>query len=852
MDYDMKNRWLKLTCAGLALLMLSLTAIACPAKDNGNAKVPEVTLKRVASNNLNLPGEVVTNIATPEDGAIVVNGNLRLSVPPGAVSAQAPVTIKRCTQTPAAMTSAKADAKQVIIMSDLYDVGPDNIQFNKPVQVTIPYDETLLPAGSNESQIGPIFFDGQNWVPLERDIDTVNNLVSFQTKSFPGSWLLLGATAGSVGWPVYVAVGAVGAVAWYFAAPAVKSQIKQDPVFWGNAASYVTPKDPTVQKWAGFMKIGFIGDNKNIDVKDLLNNPEALQRFNTNVASKDCYIQCVDGTAATAFNYQTTQYGENWKMPADFFNSNLTGDCKNVANAMASVFRYYGYTVKCVDGYSNGARHGWAELIIDGKPYYVGAHAEIMPLDKAIKEYNLARSLKTNGASSMWDEKGQKPYKSQWWLTELKVAVDKTKAYPGGQVVIDVLGAAGISLDINLTLANPDDSETKYKGTTDKETGIFRLTIPLKKDALPGAYIVSAFSTFNEQQIVGADIFYVEIPVLTANMITSQYAPGDTVIINVNINPPLETRIEVQGLDGRWMTDKDGFAFPSFPIAKDAKPGNYSFVINAPLIGLSTTVPFTVTLPPGLTVNISPSQAKPGDVIVAKVSIQPPAIAKITVKGYDGRWQTDKNGIVSISLPVSKTVAPGKYELVVQAPDLALAGSATYTVALAQVNTAVNAVVAQLTIGAEGSNDTGDYEASLTLSGYTIKGTLDGNYEVHATGRANSDTMDIYYDFIISKDLTKAISGSVSVIADSGENSYFEFSNLPRNTDFEANMKTDNGLDCIAFGLTGTAVTGHYSTVNVQDPALGNVTRYFANENSEILVVLFAASDEQLQQLLEN
>jgi hypothetical protein len=95
------------------------------------------------------------------------------------------------------------------------------------------------------------------------------------------------------------------------------------------------------------------------------------------------------------------------------------------------------------------------------------------------------------------------------------------------------------------------------------------------------------------------------------------------------------------------------------------------------------------------------------------------------------------------------------------------------------------------------------------------------------------------------------MSGSASLIADSGQNCYFEFSNIPRDTDFETQMKAEYGLDCIAFRLNGTAVAGHYSTVNVQDPEFGSITRYFAKDNSEIFVVLFADTVEKLQEILD-
>lgn len=81
----MKKLWQQLVCIGLALITITLTAASC--QSNGEqTSVPVVELNRVAPNNLDLAGRTETELATPEEGALLVNQGARLWVPPGAVN----------------------------------------------------------------------------------------------------------------------------------------------------------------------------------------------------------------------------------------------------------------------------------------------------------------------------------------------------------------------------------------------------------------------------------------------------------------------------------------------------------------------------------------------------------------------------------------------------------------------------------------------------------------------------------------------------------------------------------------------------------------------------------------------
>src|SRR4030042_929370 len=484
----MKKRWLKSVCIGLVLITASINLAACDlfggSNDNGgntetpvvSTEVPVVDMFRVALNNLDLPGIVEVVLATPGEGALLVNENLRLWVPPDAVAQDTPVTVEKFLEPPEALTSTEDNAIEVAIISEFYDLGPDNTRFDNPVKVTLAYTEDILPAGADENEIAPIYFNGQNWVVLECQLDTVNNTVSFETEAFPGVIVAVafGIPLGKVAVAgiTTVTVGVLGYLGYLGYGHYVK-----DPVHWGKAGEYVTPNDPTVQSWADRAQISLTGENKVVSIKEFLKDPNAVKEF---VSAGAGFIQFENNANPNAPAikpvYQRDWNPNDWQKPTDYFKNGMVGDCKNVANAMASIFRHYGYQAKCADGYmvndeGKTRRHGWLGDILDGKPYYVGSRGEIMPLEQAVKEYTLTRPKGQDGEGFYWDETGQKPYLENWWDYFLEVEINSDLAIPGGEVVVNVFGPAGVALDIALPLENPSKVKTEYTGVTDETNG---------------------------------------------------------------------------------------------------------------------------------------------------------------------------------------------------------------------------------------------------------------------------------------------------------------------------------------------------------------------------------------------
>ena len=81
----------------------------------------------------------------------------RLEIPAGAVTQDVRITIRPLTpeQVPAlddTMTNVTPDRRG-------YRMGPHGLKFAKPVRLLLPYDRQLLPAGSDDDEIGTMYFD---------------------------------------------------------------------------------------------------------------------------------------------------------------------------------------------------------------------------------------------------------------------------------------------------------------------------------------------------------------------------------------------------------------------------------------------------------------------------------------------------------------------------------------------------------------------------------------------------------------------------------------------------------------------------------------------------------------------
>jgi len=160
----------------------------------------------------------------------------------------------------------------------------------------------------------------------------------------------------------------------------------------------------------------------------------------------------------------------------------------------------------------------------------------------------------------------------------------------------------------------------------------------------------------------------------------------------------------------------------------------------------------------------------------------------------------------------------------------------------------VPVIAAHLIINAEGENKDGNFEMRLLLGGDYVRTSGVNGYEIFASGKVDSGEM--YYSFTLNKDLTTVTSGVISLVAGTGASLEVKFSDIPRNADYENEFYEIQGVNALIFVVKGTAVSSHLSSVKVNEPSAGVFSRFFAVADSEILVVLAAATESQAAEMV--
>lgn len=126
----------------------------------------------------------VVGTVTDEGGTVTAPGGVTLDVPAGAVDGSTEITVDPATDVP---SSAR------LVEGTAFEFGPDGLDFDEPVDLTLEYDEADLPAGYTESSLGLYKATSSSWQEVAWvDIDTVANLVTAQISSFSAYALLAG------------------------------------------------------------------------------------------------------------------------------------------------------------------------------------------------------------------------------------------------------------------------------------------------------------------------------------------------------------------------------------------------------------------------------------------------------------------------------------------------------------------------------------------------------------------------------------------------------------------------------------------------------------------------------------
>ena len=158
-----------------AVFVLAVAALAACGEDSSTGP---------GAGNGDDEGTVVGTV-TDEGGTITAaEGGVILDVPAGAVDGSTEITVDPATDIPG---SAR------LIEGTAFEFGPDGLDFDEPVELTLEYEDGALPEGYSESSLGLYRATSSSWQEVAWvDIDTVANRVTAQISSFSAYALLAG------------------------------------------------------------------------------------------------------------------------------------------------------------------------------------------------------------------------------------------------------------------------------------------------------------------------------------------------------------------------------------------------------------------------------------------------------------------------------------------------------------------------------------------------------------------------------------------------------------------------------------------------------------------------------------
>ncbi len=346
------------------------------------------------------PFDVIKNSISSE-GGVISDDEMRLNVPVGALQNNEKIIVKKIQgQLPIGASDRGEALAEAIPISTAYDFGPDGILFQKPVTVTLKYDEKAIPEGMDEKDIVMLYFDGQKWMKVDGRQNEKDNTFSASVNGFPGSLLGLGAT-----------LAAVVALGHKLKLHEKLDQMLDDPIKNNWIHKFIEPKNPLVKKYA--KKIAIVTENG--EKITSFDDPESLAKFFKNNPSSRFNIGFKEKNG-NRYSHLRDKYVSDAQLVGsveDYLNKierneNKFGDCIEVANTMVSILRSKGYDIKGVAGYMKGKPHAWSEITIGEKVYGIDEYGVITDLEYHKKFVTYPKIGDTYRKE--WDEKGTRPY----------------------------------------------------------------------------------------------------------------------------------------------------------------------------------------------------------------------------------------------------------------------------------------------------------------------------------------------------------------------------------------------------------------------------------------------------------
>ncbi len=126
---------------------------------------------------LNLPAEEGGRVETPAQAAV--------TVPPGALEADAVITVARDRDSHKAARAAALAREGLGAAGEPIEFGPEGTRFSVPVTIELPYDPSLFPGGP-PATLAVHYFDpaARTWTPLPTQVDAARRVLIARTDHF--------------------------------------------------------------------------------------------------------------------------------------------------------------------------------------------------------------------------------------------------------------------------------------------------------------------------------------------------------------------------------------------------------------------------------------------------------------------------------------------------------------------------------------------------------------------------------------------------------------------------------------------------------------------------------------------
>src|SRR5262245_2459726 len=171
----------------LAVLAVVAMVYPVPAASGREAWAPAPTATATPAPTATAPGKSSKFAVSPNKAAKLSFAGAALDIPAGAVPTQTTITIAALSSTELATALDKGMANATMGPQAAYRFLPHNMHFARKIKVSVPYDETLIPAGFTEQDLRTYFFDTEmgQWQILDRvAVDTANRLIVSSTDHF--------------------------------------------------------------------------------------------------------------------------------------------------------------------------------------------------------------------------------------------------------------------------------------------------------------------------------------------------------------------------------------------------------------------------------------------------------------------------------------------------------------------------------------------------------------------------------------------------------------------------------------------------------------------------------------------